>query len=199
MNHLFIFGCAESSLLSGLFSSCGEWGLLSYWGAQASHCSDFSCCGTWALGRSGFGSYSSRAPEHMCSVVVAHGLSCSATSEIVPDQRSNLCPLHWQVGSLPSSLQGSPHWVVIDSLIEVSIVLYRSVSLPIKWPNSSSYLLGFFLFILSFVWLHWALVAAHGIFSCGMWDLVPWPGIKPGPPALRIWSLSHWTTREVCW
>ena len=32
---------------------------------------------------------------------------------------------------------------------------------------------------------------------CGMWDLVPWPGIKPWPPALGAWSLSHWTTREV--
>ena len=46
--------------------------------------------------------------------------------------------------------------------------------------------------------------AASGIFSfgmrtlgCGMWDLVPWPGIKPRPPALGAWSLSHWTAREV--
>ena len=31
----------------------------------------------------------------------------------------------------------------------------------------------------------------------GMWDLVPWPGIKPGPPALGACSLGHWTTREV--
>ena len=36
-----------------------------------------------------------------------------------------------------------------------------------------------------------------GIFSCGMWDLVPWPGIEPGPPALGGQSLNHWTTREV--
>ena len=33
--------------------------------------------------------------------------------------------------------------------------------------------------------------------SCGMWDLVPRPGIKPEPPALGMWSLSHWTIREV--
>ena len=33
--------------------------------------------------------------------------------------------------------------------------------------------------------------------SGGMWDLVPWPGIEPEPPALGAWSLSHWTTREV--
>ena len=32
--------------------------------------------------------------------------------------------------------------------------------------------------------------------SCGMWDLVPRPGIKPRPPALVVQSLSHWTTRE---
>ena len=31
----------------------------------------------------------------------------------------------------------------------------------------------------------------------GMRDLVPWPGMKPGPPALGVWSLNHWTTREV--
>ena len=30
-----------------------------------------------------------------------------------------------------------------------------------------------------------------------MRDLVPSPGIKPGPPALEAQSLSHWTTREV--
>ena len=44
---------------------------------------------------------------------------------------------------------------------------------------------------------------ARGIFpygmltlSCSMWDLVPWPGIEHGPPALGAWSLSHWPTRE---
>ena len=33
--------------------------------------------------------------------------------------------------------------------------------------------------------------------SHGMWDLVPWPGMEPGPPALGVQSLSHWTTRDV--
>ena len=37
----------------------------------------------------------------------------------------------------------------------------------------------------------------YRIFSCGMWDLVPWPGIEPGPPALGAWRLSHRTTRKV--
>ena len=39
-------------------SSCGEWGLLSSYGAWASHCSGFSCCGGRALGQVGFSSCS---------------------------------------------------------------------------------------------------------------------------------------------
>ena len=31
----------------------------------------------------------------------------------------------------------------------------------------------------------------------GMRDLVPWPEIEPGPPALGAQSLNRWTTREV--
>ena len=47
---LFIyFGCAGSPLLCRLFSRCGEWGLLSTWGVQASHCGGFSSCGALAL------------------------------------------------------------------------------------------------------------------------------------------------------
>ena len=30
-----------------------------------------------------------------------------------------------------------------------------------------------------------------------MWDLVPQPEIEPRPFALGVWSLSHYTTREV--
>ena len=35
------------------------------------------------------------------------------------------------------------------------------------------------------------------LFSCSIWDLAPWSGIKPGRPALGAQSFSHWTTREV--
>ena len=42
--YLFTFCCAVSSSMYGLFSSCGEQGLLSGCGTQASHCSGFSCC-----------------------------------------------------------------------------------------------------------------------------------------------------------
>ena len=40
------------------------------------------------------------------------------------------------------------------------------------------------------MWLHSGL-------SYSMQDLVPWPEIKPSPPALGMQSLSHWTTREA--
>ena len=33
--------------------------------------------------------------------------------------------------------------------------------------------------------------------SCGMRDLVSGPGIEPGPPALGVQSLSHWTTKGI--
>ena len=43
------------------------------------------------------------------------------------------------------------------------------------------------------------IVVVCGIFSCNMWKLDPWPGIEPGPPALEVQKLSHWTPRGVLW
>ena len=55
----------------------------------------------------------------------------------------------------------------------------------------------------SSLWHMESLVSAYGIFSCGMqtlscsiWDLVPWPGSEPGPPALGAQSLNHWITKS---
>ena len=63
-----------------------------------------------------------------------------------------------------------------------------------------------FLKYLLFIWPCQVLVEAHGIFlkisydiwilSCGLWDLVPWPGMEPGPLALGAGSLSLWTPRK---
>ena len=65
------------------FSSCSEWGLLSSWGAQASHCRGFCCgaqlLGTWALVVVAPGLWRAG------SAVVAHGLSFSAARGIFPD------------------------------------------------------------------------------------------------------------------
>ena len=57
-----------------------------------------------------------------------------------------------------------------------------------------------------FIWLHWFLVVAHGLFnlccsmqtlSFSMQNLVPWPGMKYSPLPLEAWSPSHRITREV--
>ena len=62
-NYVFISGCAGSSLLCGLFSSCREQELLCSCGAQTSHCGGFSCCRAQALRHMGFSSYIFRALE----------------------------------------------------------------------------------------------------------------------------------------
>ena len=54
--YLLIYGCAESSLLCGIFSSCGKLRLPSSCRIWPSHCTGFSCCGAWALGHTGFSS-----------------------------------------------------------------------------------------------------------------------------------------------
>ena len=43
------------------------------------------------------------------------------------------------------------------------------------------------------------LIDAYGLLfkSCSTWHPVGSPGIEPGPPAFGVWSLNHWTTREV--
>ena len=67
-----MFGCAGSSSLYRLFSSCSEPGLLSL-RVCPSHCGVFSCCGVWAPGWAGSGVV---APGLYCtgSGVVEHGL-----------------------------------------------------------------------------------------------------------------------------
>ena len=70
---LFIFGCAGSSLLHDLFSSCGEQGLLCNCGEWASRCGGFSCCRAWAsvVAAYRFSSCSSWTPEHRLNICSA--------------------------------------------------------------------------------------------------------------------------------
>ena len=109
----------------------------------------------------------------------------------------------------PTSLRG--WWVVLgpsshmDHILKITDLVHSSPFY--KWgiikkvidrytnaPNTQTPQTLFFFFFL-FLWLYWGLVAAHGLFnaecrifsyglwtlSCGKRDLVPWPGIKPGP------------------
>ena len=47
-----------------------------------------------------------------------------------------------------------------------------------------------YLSFFSFFFFFWSLCSAYGI-------LVPQPGIEPMSPAVQVWSLNHWTLREV--
>ena len=84
---LFVFGCAGSSLLGRLFSSCSERELL------------FSCVRGLLM------AVAALAVEHglqagvQVSAVVAQELSCPEERGIYPDQVLNLCPLHWHSDS----------------------------------------------------------------------------------------------------
>ena len=40
-----------------------------------------------------------------------------------------------------------------------------------------------------FIWLHQVFIAACGI-------LVPWPGIEPVAPSVKMQSPNYWTTRK---
>ena len=66
---------------------------------RASLCGGFSCCDALALGAWAFGSYGSRALECELSNCDAQALVALQARGIVPDQGSNLCPLHWQADS----------------------------------------------------------------------------------------------------
>ena len=95
----------------GSLACCSPWGHTKLdmterlnWTEQAFHCSDFSCCGAWAL-------------STQASVVVVLGLSCPlAACGIFLDQGLNMYPLHWHVDSYPLYHQGNlKHFCKSDS------------------------------------------------------------------------------------
>ena len=83
--YLFISGCAGSSLLFRFFSRCAERGPLSRRGAQASHCSGFSCCRARALGVQA-SVVVTPGLSGLCSIVAAHRLCYSPSRGIFPNQ-----------------------------------------------------------------------------------------------------------------
>ena len=91
--YIFIILFIYFGLLSRLaFSHCSEQRHLSSCGAQASHCSSFSCAAR-APGRG------LQQLQFLGSIVAAHGLSCSMGCGIILDQGSCLCLLHGQADS----------------------------------------------------------------------------------------------------
>ena len=104
MVYLFIFGCAGSSLLCGLFCSCSKQGLLFlvvhglllWWLLLL-----------WSSKRVGFSSWGSRPLEHKFNSCGSWAYLLCSTWDL-PGSGLNPRLLHCQVDSLPLSHQGSP-------------------------------------------------------------------------------------------
>ena len=98
LSQYFFFGCIGSLLLRAGFLQLRRAGWLLMLWSTGSRCAGFSSGGTWALERAGL-LVVARWLQGAGSVVVAHGLSCSAACGIFPYQGPNPCPLHWQADS----------------------------------------------------------------------------------------------------
>ena len=95
-------------------------------------------------------------------------------------------------------VKGETLW--IDSLLvspKPRVLMTYIMPLKVTYGRNSGWTLLTIIFNICFY------LAAMG-FSCGMWNLQLWhvgptplSGIEPGTLALRVWSLRHWTTREV--
>ena len=116
-----IFGCVVSSLLHAGFLQLQQAGATLHCGVWASYCGGFSC-GAQALGARASVVVArglqqlwhtglvvvAHGRQSAGSVVVAHGLSCSAACGIFPDQHLNSCPLYWQADSEPLCHREAP-------------------------------------------------------------------------------------------
>ena len=110
--------------------------------------------------------------QHTRSAVVERGLSCPMACGIFLERGLNPCPLHWQADSYPLCHQGSP---LISSFFKRKIVFVYLAALGLHCSTQD---------LQSSLW--------HvGSVSWSMWDLVPRPGIEPGPSTLGTWRLSH--------
>ena len=120
---LFIYGCARSLLLHG-FSQVlcqaavnGGYSLVAVVG--------FSLWWLLLLWSTGSRAHRLQQLQHVGSIVVAHGLSCSATCGIFPNQGLNLCLLHCQADCQPLDHQGSPEakFLILVILVNLNLKL----------------------------------------------------------------------------
>ena len=81
-------------------------------------------------------------------------------------------------------------WATVDLLPTTDICLSSSPLTNGKALSASFIYIYIYLAVLG-------LSCGIQTLSCGMWDLVPWPRSELGTPALKVQSLSHYTSREV--
>ena len=127
-------------------------------------------------------------------------LPCPSLS---PGDCSNSCPLSHCCH--PTILSSVVRVFSSESALHIRWPKYWNFSFSISPSNQYSGLISLQSKRLSRVVLNTTVQKILKIFiylavlglSCSMWDLVPWPGMEPKPPALGAQSLSYWTTREV--
>ena len=103
---LLISGCAESSLLYRLFSTCDEQGLLTLsCNVRASLWGGFSCCGARALAHSGFSSCSMRDLPWSGMEPVSPALAGGFFSSEPPEKLKELFFSFSQPTPMPNSYQ----------------------------------------------------------------------------------------------
>ena len=111
---------------------------------SSSWCTGLSLSQPLLLQRTGF--------RRTGSVIVAHGPSCFAACGILPDQGSNLCPLHWQADSQPLRHQGIPVILIFVPLCVLTYLFFplsafRIFSLSLVFSNLTMMFLGVFSFV----------------------------------------------------
>ena len=86
---------------------------------------------------------------------------------------------------------------VVSLLFSLMLLRFSSFSVELDMYFHSFFFKNFFfnLAVPGLGYGRWDLLSSLWhvvIFSWGMWDLVPWPGMELEPSALGAWSLSHW-------
>ena len=95
-----------------------------------------------------------------------------------------------------------PCWVFLIKHTSFCLT-HSSLTFVLFINNSVFYFIPIVFNIYFYLFLYLAVPGLScGIFSCrtlscGLWDLVPWPGLTPRSAALGEQCLSHWTTRKV--
>ena len=111
-------------------------------------------------------------------------ISLSEVRELVMDREAWLAAIHGVTKS----------WTQLSDWTELNMFLFCFlvfIYLAAQGLNCNKWKLWLFikiLFIFNFIfWPHFR--------ACEI--LIPWPGIKPMPPAVEAQSVNHWTSREV--
>ena len=200
-----------SSLLRGLFCSCGEQGPLSSFGEWTSHCSGI-CCRAWAPGCTGFsscGSWShrcgSQAPEHrlnsfsaeaqlLCSMCHLPGPGIKPMSPALAGRFLHCRWIHclWdtreaqQLDSFPPNTRGAP-----SSLISSAIHwLFSTILLNLH---------AFEIFLYNVFSCSWFLISRSCVWkTCLIWFQFSqiYKVLLYGPVCGRSWRMSMYTWKE---